>query len=104
MDSNIWSALQRCNLVQTVKQLGGLGSRLGDNNNLSVGEKQLLCLARAILKNAKVVCIDEATANVDQATDHKIQETIKTAFKQSTVFTIAHRIRTIIDCDRYVSD
>ncbi|CAI6363371.1 unnamed protein product [Macrosiphum euphorbiae] len=100
MDSNIWSALQRCHLVATVKRLGGLGCYLGDNYNLSVGEKQLLCLVRAILKNAKVVCVDEATANVDEITDRKIQETIRTAFKHSTVITIAHRIRTVMDSDR----
>ncbi|XP_016655769.1 multidrug resistance-associated protein 7 isoform X4 [Acyrthosiphon pisum] len=100
MDSNIWSALSRCHLVATVKRLGGLGCYLGDNINISVGEKQLLCLVRAILKNAKVVCVDEATANVDEMTDRNIQETIRTAFKHSTVITIAHRIRTVMDSDR----
>lgn len=104
MDSNIWSALQRCHLVATVKRLGGLGCHLGDSISLSVGEKQLLCLVRAILKNAKVICVDEATANVDEMTDRKIQETIRTAFKQSTVITIAHRIHTVMDSDRYVND
>jgi len=101
MDSNIWSALQSCHLVATVKRIGGLGCYLGDSINLSAGEKQLLCLVRAILKNAKVVCVDEATANVDEMTDRKIQETIRTAFKHSTVITIAHRIRTVMDSDRY---
>ncbi|XP_050523511.1 ATP-binding cassette sub-family C member 10 [Daktulosphaira vitifoliae] len=100
MDSNIWSALQRCHLVSTIKRMGGLSCKLGENNSLSVGEKQLLCMVRAVLKNAKVICVDEATANVDKITDQKIQETIRTAFKQSTVITIAHRIRTVMDSDR----
>ncbi|XP_060844608.1 ATP-binding cassette sub-family C member 10 [Rhopalosiphum padi] len=100
MDSNIWSALQRCHLAATVKRIGGLGCYIGESVNLSVGEKQLLCLVRAILKNSKVVCVDEATANVDETTDRKIQETIRTAFKHSTVITIAHRIRTVMDSDR----
>ncbi|KAJ7746385.1 ABC protein [Mycena metata] len=71
-----------------------------DGANLSVGERSLLSLARALVKDSKVVILDEATASVDLETDHKIQSTIQTQFKENTLLCIAHRLRTIISYDR----
>ncbi|GLH14518.1 Probable multidrug resistance-associated protein lethal(2)03659 [Gryllus bimaculatus] len=100
-DDELMNVIQRCHMAAAVRKLGGLEAKLSPGgSNLSVGQRQLLCLIRAVLHNAKIVCIDEATASVDLETDRNIQHTLRTSFRQSTVISIAHRASTIMDLDR----
>ena len=71
-----------------------------NGTNLSSGERQLICICRAILRSSKVVILDEATANIDIVTEQRIQHLINTEFKHSTMITIAHRLNTIINSDK----
>lgn len=76
-----------------------MNSEIDGGTSFSVGEKQLLCLARAILENKKYLIMDEATSNIDHHTDLIIQAVIRNRFKEATVITVAHRLETIMDYD-----
>uniref|UniRef100_A0A673UDD6 Multidrug resistance-associated protein 1 n=1 Tax=Suricata suricatta TaxID=37032 RepID=A0A673UDD6_SURSU len=101
-DEEIWMALELAHLKSFVAGLElGLSHQVTEaGDNLSIGQRQLLCLARALLRKSKILIMDEATAAVDIETDHLIQMTIQKEFSHCTTITIAHRLHTIMDSDR----
>jgi len=101
-DEEIWGALEKVQLANVIAVMpNGLDEQVAEGGeNFSQGQRQLICIARSVLRKPKILIMDEATASIDNATDSGIQTMVRQNFANATILTIAHRLHTIVDSDR----